>query len=336
MMITSSGRFVLRLGAIFFFTLASCAAQSKAGSATARGTSSDVGPGPNVLAMDTIAQGRPSDWPFKKKIVTTAFAIRNLAQVADIDHIEQGLPRELLRRLDQTQQFLTHSSPDLLSFTHEQDTPSARLVQQVAAEHDSQFVIAGIIRNADVQIGYQYLGFKRTAKRHLEVEIAVYDGLSGALLAKHVVDKMAEDKGTIGREKAFGSYAFYATTYGQAISSLLNESVKLIAKDLESYPVMAKILKVSNGQIVIDAGKTSAITAGDLATVVASSNELPTSGSSQSRHLVYGMPYINVGKIAIIQAQQLFSVGELAADVKPDEVKVGDFVRFDNVNMNKP
>ncbi|MES2047564.1 MAG: hypothetical protein V4447_04125, partial [Pseudomonadota bacterium] len=159
---------------------------------------------------------------------------------------------------------------------------------------------------------------------------------SGVLLSRHNLYKQAEDKAIVGLDKPFGSAAFYATSYGRAINELLGESASLITKDLESHAVLAKILKVENGQVVIDAGKSSEILAGDLATVEVSNNELPMMGlnSSRSKPLEYGLAHTNVGKIAIIQAQQLFSIGELSAEVKPEDVKVGDFVRFENVMAN--
>jgi hypothetical protein len=296
----------------------------------------DITPGANAVNIDASAQGRPVERPFKKKILATAFAINKLGQVADIDNMEQGFPIELLRKLDQTHQFLIRSSPNLLSFSNQLESPSLRLVKQVAAENDSQFVISGEIRNAGIRTENKYWGLWKTNKRHIEIEFSVFDGMSGALLAKHTVVKQAEDKAIVGLDKPFGSAVFYATTYGKAISEILDESAKLITKDLESHGVLAKILKIENGQIVIDAGRSSEILAGDLATVEVVNNELPTMGlhSMQSKPLEYGLPHASLGKIAIIQAQQLFSIGELSAEVKPDDVKVGDFVRFDNVMAN--
>ena len=300
-----------------------------------------------VRTLDVTASATSSNWEpvaqshsatrhVKKKILATAFAINKPAQVADMDHIEQGFPRELLRNLEQSRHFLVRSSSDLLSFTAQTEAPGQKLVKQVAAENDSQFVISGEIRNAGVQIEKKYWGMWSISKRHIEIELAVYDGVSGALLARHLLHQQAQGEAKVGRDKPFGSAVFYATGYGKAIAALLDESASLIASDLESHAALAKIIKIGNGQIVIDAGKSSAIAAGDLASVAVANNELPTLGlkSSQTMPLVYGVPHTIVGKVAIIQAQQLFSVGELSAEVKADDVKVGDFVRFDNVMAN--
>ncbi len=332
----------VKIAVIFFLSVTSCMAQnsSRPGKAVVSPLTVktvDLTQGAQgANDIDASAQGRSAERLFKKKILATAFAINKLGQVADIDNIEQGFPRELLRKLDQSHKFLTRSSANLLSFSMQIENPSLRLVKQVAAENDSQFVISGEIRNAGIRTENKYWGLWKTNKRHIEIELAVYDGLSGALLAKHNVFKQAEDNAVVGLDKPFGSAAFYATSYGKAINELLEDSAKLIAKDLESHPILAKILKIANGQIVIDAGKSSEILAGDLATVEAVNNELPTMSlnSSPSKPLEYGLAHTSVGKIAIIQAQALFSIGELSVDVKPEDVKVGDFVRFENVMAN--
>jgi hypothetical protein len=327
----------VKIVAIFFLSITSCMAQNS--SRPGKGIVSpltvktvDITRGSK--ATDASAIGRSGERLFRKKIIATAFAIHKLGQVADIDNIEQGFPRELLRKLDQSHKFLIRSSPNLLSFSTQAEIPSLGLVKQVAAENDSQFVISGEIRNAGIRIESKFWGLWKTDKRQIEIEFSVYDGMSGALLAKHNLSKQAEDKAIVGLDKPFGSVAFYATSYGKAINELLEESARLIVKNLESHAVLAKILKIDNGQIVIDAGKSSEILAGDLATVEVANNELPTLGlnSTQSKPFEYGLAHTSVGKIAIIQSQQLFSVGELSAEVKPEVVKVGDFVRFENVN----
>jgi hypothetical protein len=268
---------------------------------------------------------------FKKKVVATAFAVNRPAQVGDIDDIAHGFPRELLRRLENSRLFLTRSSPNLLSFTLEQEVPGIALIRQVAAENDSQFVIAGAIRNAGVLAEQKYLGLWTTRKRMIEIEFVIYDGASGALIASHVLATQAGDQAMVGRDKPFGSAAFYASSYGKTIDGLLNDAVKKIVSDLQTRPMLSKILKINKGQITLDAGASSAIASGDLADVVAAANDLPVLGfrANQSQPLTYGVMHSSPGKLTIVQVQDLFSVAKFAEEVKTEEVKVGDLVRFD-------
>ncbi|MFZ6748277.1 flagella assembly protein FlgT middle domain-containing protein [Undibacterium sp. Ren11W] len=285
----------------------------------------EVKPEPSLAAAASV-----QEHAYRKKILATAFAVSRLGQVQDIEDIAHGFPRELLLRLEKTDLFLTRNSPSLLAFTMQSETPSINLVKQVAAEFDSQFIIAGEIRNAGVQIDKKYLGLWETRTRHMEIEIAIYDGISGAMLSRHNLHTQAADQANVGRDRPFGSAAFYATSYGQAIDTILNHASVLVEHDLQQLPILARILKAGKGQIVIDVGATSAVALGDSATVLVGNNELPTLGlrSHQPLLVAYGLPQTNVGKAAVIQVQNNFSIAELASDVKEGEVKAGDFVRF--------
>ncbi|MES2047565.1 MAG: hypothetical protein V4447_04130, partial [Pseudomonadota bacterium] len=112
-----------KIVAIFFLSVTSCLAQNS--SRPDKGISSpltvktvDLTQGTQGMnAMDASAQNRSAERYVKKKIVATAFIVNKLGQVTDIDNIEQGFPRELLRKLDLSHKFLIRSSANLLSFS---------------------------------------------------------------------------------------------------------------------------------------------------------------------------------------------------------------------------
>jgi hypothetical protein len=287
-----------------------------------------------VLVTATLPLPLPVAAPahvFKKKILAPAFTVSRLGQVQDIEDIAHGFPRELLLRLEKSGAFLVRSSPDLLSFTLQTETPGVNLIKQVAAEFDSQFIISGEIRNAGVQVDKKFMGLWETRTRHMEIELAIYDGVSGALLIRHNLHKQAADQANIGRDRPFGSAAFYATTYGQAINAILDESAALIVSDLQQLPVLARILKLNKDQVIFDVGATSALAVGDVARLIVANNELPALGlrSHQPQIVTYGAPHFDLGKVEVVQVQNLFAVGQLSDDIPPGQVKVGDFVRFD-------
>lgn len=269
----------------------------------------------------------------KKKIVITGFAVNSPTQVQDVDDIAQGIPREMLSRLERSGAYLVRQSKNLLSFDYQQEAPSAQLVRQVAAENDAQFVIAGEVRNAGVRSDKKYWGMWETRKRHIEIEFAIYDGISGAFLARHHLYRPAEDDAPVGRDKSFGSVAFYATSFGKALDAVLEESVAWIRKDLAPFPMMAKIIKIQDKQIVFDAGLSSNLVSGDPGLVVSNFDQLPVIGltAQQARPLQYGIPQASMGHLKIVQVQYPFAIGELENPIEVDtiKVKVGDFVRFD-------
>ncbi|MBC3829994.1 hypothetical protein H8K33_00570 [Undibacterium amnicola] len=269
----------------------------------------------------------------KKKIVMTGFAVKVPLQVQDLDDVAQGIPREMLSRLERSGNFLTRQSKDLLSFDIKQDSPSTKLVKQVAADNDAQFVVAGEVRNAGIRSDKKFLGMWETRSRHIEIEFAIYDGMTGAFLSRHHLYRPAEDEGKVGRDKPFGSVAFYATNFGKAIDAVLEESVAWIRKDLAAFPMMSRIIQVNGNQIMLDAGVNSSLIVGDVGLVVSEYDQLPAMGLTalQARPSYYGAPQASMGKVQLNQTQLQFAMGEVEdnAQAKAVKVKVGDFVRFD-------
>lgn len=273
------------------------------------------------------------DRVLKKKVVMTAMAVKLASQVQDVDDIAQGMPREILSRLDSSGSFLVRQSHNLLSFDLQQEAPSTRLVQQVAAEHDAQFVIAGEIRNAGVRVEPRFLGLWEHRQRHIEIEFAIYDGVTGVRISRHHLFRPAGDDSRIGRDKPFGSVTFYATQFGQAIDAVMQESVAWIRQDLANYPMLAKIVQVKDQQIYLDAGANSNLIVGDAGLAVAAFEHLPAWGikAQQSQPVAYGVAQASMGWVKVAQVQMPFSILELK-DVAPSDalqLKVGDFVRFD-------
>ena len=126
-----------------------------------------------LSSCSLFSQAKPSipvaERVLKKKIVMTGFAVNVPTQVQDMDDIAQGIPREMLSRLERSGAYLVRQSKNLLSFDYHQEAPTAQLVRQVAAENDAQFVVAGEVRNAGVRSDKKYWGMWETRKRHIEI-----------------------------------------------------------------------------------------------------------------------------------------------------------------------
>lgn len=290
----------------------------------------------SLSACSLFSKPKPvayQDRVLKKKVVMTAMAVKLASQVQDVDDIAQGMPREILSRLDSSGSFLVRQSHNLLSFDLQQEAPSTRLVQQVAAENDAQFVIAGEIRNAGVRVEPRFLGLWENRQRHIEIEFAIYDGITGVRISRHHLYRPAGDDSRIGRDKPFGSVTFYATKFGQAIDAVMQESVAWIRQDLASYPMLAKIVQVKDQQIYLDAGANSNLIVGDAGLAVAAYEHLPAWGmkAQQSQPIAYGVAQASMGWVKVSQVQMPFSILELKDVAASDalQLKAGDFVRFD-------
>lgn len=269
---------------------------------------------------------------YRKKIVATAFAVNQpaLGQVQDIDDIAQGIPTEIIHRLEQLGDFLGRRSTNLLSYSGGDEAPSFKLVRQVANEFDGQFVLTGAVLHAGNSREAKYLGLWHKDTRYIEIELALYDAISGALIDKRRVFGETTDVNPVGRGKRFGSASFLRTGFGQAMNSVLRDAVQFVSETLEPMPMMARILKIHDGEVTFDAGSTSLVAIGDNADAIGFNNELPAKSLTSSRAVIqqFGVPHGKVATVNAIQVFPTFTVAKLDDDTKQADISVGDFVRF--------
>lgn len=268
---------------------------------------------------------------YKRKIAATPFFSKK--SYNDIDDIEQGFSNELLRRLEHGNRFLTRKTQYSITANASGATQDAGAVVSMASMYDSQFLISGEIVDASISNGSGILGLLQYKQRHFEVDFFVYDGLTGALIASHRVDALVTGDVTVGRDRPFGSASFFSTEFGQAINKTINSAAELISKDLENLPFTAKVTKIVDGRIHIDAGATSFVAPGDKLVAYRRRREFSTNGYSPSSE--YRLTETPIATVSIVQVQPLFSIGMLPASSKDAVVGIGDFVRFDFVGQNQ-
>lgn len=284
----------------------------------------------NMESSDDVA---PVSKKYKKKITSTPFKIRKSYVTDDIDELANGFSNELLHRLEIENKFLTKKSQYVISANLSGASQDNTAVMRIASMHDSQFVISGEIVDAGISYDGGYFGILQQKKRRFEVDVFVYDGLTGALIASHKVGAFSTGDVAIGRSKPFASAAFFSTNFGQAINRTIDSVAELISKDLESVPFTAKIIKIADGQIYIDAGGTSFVAPGDKLVAYHRQRELSIIGFGPGSE--YGVTETPVGTVSIVQVQPLFSIATLLTRVKGVKVEVGDFIRFDFVGKNQ-
>ncbi len=268
---------------------------------------------------------------YKKKIVATAFKVQQTLQVEDIDDIWNGFPKELLRRLESTRKFLPRASKfslpaDTRGLTAE---PDAEQVKQLASLNESQFVVSGVILDAGSTTDRAWFGLSESKKRRFEVEVFVHDGLTGALVSHHRLQRAIEGEIKVGGDKPFGSAAFFATDFGKSVDDVMQSLTKAILTDLEPVPFTARIVRISGDKIFLDAGASSSLAPGDKLVAYRKKDESAVVGLTVNAE--YGVPEAPVATLSITQVQPLFSIGELSMESKNIHLRVGDLVRFETV-----
>lgn len=265
----------------------------------------------------------------KRKISATSFKI-NYRPVDLTPNIRTGFPEELLRRLEESDEFLPRkvslgtgypplkAQPDSLS--------SADAAREVAFKTESQLVLSGVI---DAGIGRADYG------RWIEVEVDAYDGLTGVLVAKRRQGMEIADEKEIEIRSLFGSAKYFDTPFGKRFDVLMKSLIKGIRTDLACLPFMAKItdIDIDNNKIYIDGGAASRVAPGDKFVAYHSARRFQKEPASSG---LLGVQTIPVASLTIRQVFPLFSIGELSIDPKKTELHAGDFVSAQKVHVEKP
>ncbi len=273
---------------------------------------------------------------YRRKVAVSQFHVLDRTQIHDLPKIETELARELERRLISDGRVLTvNASQYLLPLTEEGvisqrrilgALPPAREPHQVASEFAEslgvQFVVTGVIR--DMSVSNHFLG---TKMRHLELDLFIHDGISGASVARHRVSETVEERVLAGWspvDTVMMSEKFFASPFGRKVDQMLDRMVELIVSDVSSQPFTARVIRAEGSRVYFDAGGLANIRVGDVLNTYKLS-EVPVKDYPGQRALGYAEnPSTN---LIVTQVQRLFSVGELAEDIA--RLVPGDVIRFE-------
>ena len=260
----------------------------------------------------------------KKKIAFIPFEVVNSIQVDDIKNILDGLPIELVKRLDASGEFI--SSYFHHSISSDSEMQKSVDVKLIAEESGTQFVVSGRIVDAGARLSQSLFG---SDKRNFDVEFTVFDGATGeAILSHHLFERVDGDV-IVGRDKPFGSRAFFETELGKSANKLMNNVIKDIRDALECVPFSAHIVRIDEKKVFLDAGGASLLRAGDKLVAY----------TTNSRHRIIGLGGTVLGEteiaattVTLNQIYPQFSEGELPENAAKLGIKVGDVVRFEFAN----
>ena len=272
---------------------------------------------------------------YRRKVALTQFHVLDRTQIADLPNIEVEIARELKRRLDADGRVLTVDASQYLLPLGKDDIvsqrrilgalPPSRDISQLATEFAEslgvQFVMSGVIR--DMGITKHMLGVQ---VRHLEIEVLIHDGITGAEVARHRLNESVVD----GKMFSFPTTApvmndkFYASPFGQQVHRVLNKMVSMVVADLNAQQFSARVIRTEGNKVYFDAGGTANVKVGDVLSAYhlskSSVNDLPGQRS-------LGFSEKPTSMIVVTQVQRLFSVGGLDSDTA--RLSPGDVIRFE-------
>ncbi|OGT21070.1 MAG: hypothetical protein A2V90_07900 [Gammaproteobacteria bacterium RBG_16_57_12] len=257
---------------------------------------------------------------YRKKIAVTQFQVMERGQIFDMPAIEQDLPRELLRRMENTGDIL---AVDGSQYAAEPGQPGSDKVPDVAARMTelagslgAQFIITGVIHDMGVN---RHL-MRNT--RHLVLDVDVYDGISGALLSRRRINEAVKGAGHYAPAATFGSVDFLRSEYGRRLDGALDKLARGVIQDLHPLPFTARVIRNEGDEVFFNAGTMAKVKVGDVLMTYQLA-PMPLTGDG-GRFL--GYEETPVAALVVKRVQPLFAVGELRDSVTP--LKAGDMVRF--------
>jgi len=256
---------------------------------------------------------------YRKKIAAIQFDILQRSQVYDLPDIERSLPRELMRRLDLSDNFITIDATQYLaSSVHPGlrfDDPAA--YKMIAEKTGAQIILSGQIQDMHVDEGL----FQDT--RYLEIEIYLHDGISGSRLSRHRFSEIVKNAGLFtSKQPIFSNSTFFRTVYGKTLNRILDTQIEIIENDLANIPFVARVLKLNGKQVYFNAGATSLVNIGD----VLMTFRLEQDATMNLNQQFLGHMETPVASLSVEQVQPLFSIGKL--EIKNAKLTSGDIVRF--------
>ncbi len=275
---------------------------------------------------------------YRKKIAVAAFPALHAQHVTDLRDIRLAYPQELSRTLEESRQFLIRPATDKNIYETPALAPALNRygdtapLRQMAEALDVQFVVAGVISDMEYLITsergpwniFYELFDMPPLTRHLRMDSYLYDGLSGAVLDQNSYEDTVKGSDVyFGSGVSITSEKFKRSSYGQALQRILLKQADDITEKLRCLPLAERVVKISEGNIYMNAGTQSNVRVGDSFIVYHGSNAIPNQVYYDNR--VLGGLEEPKATLTIRQVQPNFSVGYL--DVPPQNISPYDIIR---------
>ena len=275
---------------------------------------------------------------YRKKIAVTAFPALQARHITDLGNISVAYPSELGRLLENSQQFLVRYAPDKSVYDSPAIAPEFNrygdpgTFMRTAENMDVQFVVAGVITDMEYlvtqergpwNVFYEIFDIPPLT-RNIRIDSYLYDGLSGTLLERfHYEDRVTGSDVYFGSGTNITSEKFKGSSYGEALQKILQKQVVDITEKVRCMPLAERVVKITEGNIYMNAGTQSNIKLGDSFIVYHGLDTIPNQVYYGSRYL--GAVEEPKATLTIKQVQPNFSVGYL--DVPAHSISANDIIR---------
>jgi hypothetical protein len=153
------------------------------------------------------------------------------------------------------------------------------------------------------------------------VELAVYDGPSGALIKQDIYSGGANQRINTDRYSGLDSNRFWQSDYGQLLSKVLNDQAQMVERSIECLPMRAQVVSANAGHIEINAGVDTLLMPGDKLKLF---HRAPT-GQVRDNENAYRWQYF--GEVTVAGVFPMRAVAMLDENLPLDIIRPGDIVQ---------
>ncbi|WP_373018293.1 hypothetical protein [Thiomicrorhabdus sp.] len=269
---------------------------------------------------------------YQTRLAIAPLVVAKSYQARDISNIIPGYQVELQRRLlNRGYRNLTMLDSQVGIDEQGVITPnlSKDLLEPVRDRTGAQFLLMSVLRSVSAhaedhpywnKVKRFYDLEVKPDTRYIEVDWYVVDLMKRTLVYQQRAGFDVKGDVRVGRDRAFGSNAFFATDTGIAFHALLNQQVQDVVSSLRCEPLETQVIDVRNNEYVLFLSADSGAKVGDELAVYARNGR-----AVRFQGVDLGMDETPSAFIRIKRILPRFAVAEMVA--KKGVVQVGDIVK---------
>mgnify|MGYP006275834831 CR=1 FL=1 len=284
------------------------------------------------LTQDPTACSQTPGQHLQPKVAIAPVITTNVRAARDIRRLLPGYQQALTRRLRQAGY---HNLIDLEMAVPVdqrglvQPNLDRALLEPIRERTGAQFMVLSVLRS--LSRGNNDPALLNDIKRHYNLEITpntrfieVDSYIVDLVERKQVWQKRhgfnLEGQVTVGRDKPFGTSAFFETDTGVAFHALLQEQVQALYQTLKCKPLTTRIIDIRDDDYVLFLSSESGAQPGDQLAVY---RQVGRPVRYQGMNL--GIDQVPAGFLEIQRIQSRFAIAKLVSE--QDRIQIGDWVR---------
>lgn len=269
---------------------------------------------------------------YSPSVLVAPLAVEDIAGARDLRNLVVGYQQELNRRINNAGQKnvrLLQRTIDIQENRRIQPNLDQQLLTNLYNETGAQYLVLSVLRSAaskredqgwGTQIQRYYNHAIEDDSRYIDADWYVVDLLSKKVIHQSRGGFDVQGEVRVGRDRMFGSNAFFATDTGKAFDQLLNQQVANVLEFLHCKRFESEVIDVRDGKYYLYLNAESGVQVGDDLAVY---HRVGAPVNFAGRPL--GSEYEPGAFLKVTEIHPDFVVAEL--EVSKNVVQIGDRVR---------